>query len=40
LRDLQEARQMVARAEKLRRYEPRDGGKWDDIYGRFREFVG
>jgi sugar (pentulose or hexulose) kinase len=37
LKDLQEARQLVARSGQLTRYEPQETAIWADAYGRYRE---
>lgn len=40
LRDLAEARQLVANMGGLRRYEPQDTAAWDEAYGRFLQISG
>ncbi|HSM56274.1 MAG TPA: rhamnulokinase family protein [Candidatus Sulfomarinibacteraceae bacterium] len=39
LRDIHEARQLVANSGHLRRYEPQNTGAWDEAYGRYQELA-
>jgi rhamnulokinase len=39
LKDLRQARELVATMRALRRYEPQDQAAWDEAYGRYRELA-
>ena len=39
LQDLRQARELVASAADLQRYDPRDGPQWDAAYARYRELA-